>query len=117
METKRTLKPGQPGTLKYVQKYGDSLVCIRYRYDADKNLCYTTAELIVETRTWLQKSKNTSVPLSDEKSTDQIVKSDHEDTLLSIRIGYEELELRELVTSAGGKWNRQKKSGKFHQKK
>jgi hypothetical protein len=54
METKRTLKPGQPGTLKYVQQYGDSLVCIRYRYDETRNLCYTTAELIVEKRTYFK---------------------------------------------------------------
>lgn len=28
------LKPGMKGTKRLVEKYGDSLLCVRYRYDA-----------------------------------------------------------------------------------
>ncbi len=40
--------------------------------------------------------------------TQQVI-SDHEETTSSIRIQYDEIELRELVKSSGGKWNREQK--------
>lgn len=33
METRLTLRPGQPGTRKLVYKYGERLVCVRIRYE------------------------------------------------------------------------------------
>ena len=33
MEIKRTLLPGQAGTRELLRRYGDQLVCVRYRYD------------------------------------------------------------------------------------
>ena len=48
MRTKRKLRPGDPGTKKYVKTYGNDLVCIRYRYDEEKQIRYTTVELIIE---------------------------------------------------------------------
>ena len=33
METRFTLRPGQAGTRKLVERYGDRLVCVRYVYD------------------------------------------------------------------------------------
>ena len=33
MEARLKLKPGQNGTKRLVEKYGDALVCVRYRYD------------------------------------------------------------------------------------
>ena len=36
MKTRLTLKPGQKGTKKLIAEYGDTLVCIRYRYDPQK---------------------------------------------------------------------------------
>jgi hypothetical protein len=59
--------------------------------------------------------------LPDEKSiiaqtiSEQFLKEEddpdpvNQDSLLSIRIQYGELELRKLVSSAGGKWNQVKK--------
>jgi len=35
MKTWARLKPGQNGTKKIVEKYGDALVCVRYRYDSE----------------------------------------------------------------------------------
>ncbi len=34
MKTQIHLKPGQKGTKRLVEKYGDALLCVRYRYDA-----------------------------------------------------------------------------------
>ena len=48
MRTKRKLRPGDPGTKKYVKTYGNELVCVRYRYDDEKQMRYTTVELIIE---------------------------------------------------------------------
>ena len=48
MRSKRKLKPGEPGTQKFLQRYGDDLVCVRYRYDATTERRVTTVELIVE---------------------------------------------------------------------
>ena len=44
----KTLRPMQPGTLKLVQRYGDALVCVRYREDAQRTTRYTTVELIIQ---------------------------------------------------------------------
>lgn len=36
METRLRLNPGQNGTKKLVKEYGEKLVCVRYRYDAER---------------------------------------------------------------------------------
>ena len=33
MKTNKKLLPGQPGTKKLLEKYGEKLVCVRYKYD------------------------------------------------------------------------------------
>lgn len=48
METRLHLKPGQNGTKRLVQKYGDRLVCVRYRYDEVSGQRHKTVELIEE---------------------------------------------------------------------
>lgn len=50
MEVKATMKPGHNGTKKYLQKYGDQLVCVRYRYDKKRNKRQTTIELRVKAK-------------------------------------------------------------------
>ena len=47
MPTSTTLQPGQRGAKKFVSQYGDRLVCVRYRYDAQKQKRYKTVELMV----------------------------------------------------------------------
>lgn len=42
------LKPGQKGTKALVEKYGDALICVRYRYDEASRTRIKTVELIVE---------------------------------------------------------------------
>ena len=48
MDVKATLLPGINGTKSLLKKYGDQLVCVRYRYDKLKQKRYRTAEIIVE---------------------------------------------------------------------
>ena len=49
--TKASLKPGDKGTAKHYDKYGDDLICVRYRYDEKSRKRITTVELIVDTVT------------------------------------------------------------------
>lgn len=41
-------RPGQRGTQKLVTRYGDRLVCVRYRYDAAAGKRYKTVEIILD---------------------------------------------------------------------
>jgi hypothetical protein len=48
MRARRTLTPGQKGTKKLLRQYGSQLVCVRYRYGAERHLRFKTVELIIE---------------------------------------------------------------------
>jgi hypothetical protein len=50
MKSYANLKPGQKGTRRLMEKYGDSLLCVRYRYDEKRGLGLKTAEIIVEAK-------------------------------------------------------------------
>jgi len=52
MNTMRTLYPGQAGSKKWIKKFGKSLTCIRYKYDALNNKKMITVELIVDEQKW-----------------------------------------------------------------
>ena len=92
METRLTLKPGQRGTKKLLKRYGDRLVCVRYRYDRAKKKRYKTVELIVEEIEWEVKS-----PLPGPK------------TKVALRIEWGEIELGIKVKKAGGVWDAERK--------
>jgi hypothetical protein len=47
MRTLLHLKPGKKGTKQLLAQYGDRLVCVRYRYDAQRKKRFKTVELIV----------------------------------------------------------------------
>ena len=57
MQIKLSLKPWQNGTKKWVEKYADKLVTVRYRYDEEKRKRYKTVEIIVAESTWLPTEK------------------------------------------------------------
>ncbi|MFQ5881433.1 MAG: hypothetical protein ACE5I9_03010 [Candidatus Methylomirabilales bacterium] len=86
------LKPGQKGTKKLLAEYGDRLVCVRYRYDGRTKKRLKTMELIVAERDWEPKRRR----LTDE-------------TIVGVRIGLQEVELRNRAKRAGGKWNSTKR--------
>ena len=48
MKTRLTLKPGQRGTKSLAEKYGDALLCVRFRYDAELRQRLKTVELIIQ---------------------------------------------------------------------
>lgn len=52
MRARTKRRPGEPGTKAFVELYGDRLVCVRYRYDAERRRRYTTVEIIVSEGPW-----------------------------------------------------------------
>ena len=92
MDIKATLKPGQNGTKELVRRYGDRLVCVRYRYDKAKGKRYKTVERIVDEKDW--------APGVHATPTNKRV---------HVRIGYDEMDLRERIKAAGGNWSPDKK--------
>lgn len=91
MKTRVILKPGQKGTKRLVEQYGDALFCVRYRYDAKTHKQYKTVEIIVSETEW------TPPPA---KYPD--------DALVPLKIGIKEAALQEQVKSVGGRWNKEK---------
>jgi hypothetical protein len=89
MWARKKLKPGQDGTKSLLDKYGDQLLCVRYRYDEQQHLRHTTVELIVEMTKWQPPT----------------VAADH---VVGVRIGLSEVELQRKVRQAGGRWNRER---------
>lgn len=90
--TYRRIRAGQPGTKKMVEKYGEKLLYIRYRYDTEKKVKYKTVELVEESGIY----KST---LSRKKGN----------KIVELKIEYHEEELRSQIKEAGGKWNHEKK--------
>jgi hypothetical protein len=90
--TEKIIRPNQPGTKKLVERFGNDLICVRYRYDKASNKRLKTVELIVEQRNHERKSP--TIPRNK---------------LLPIRVNYRENEIRRLVKSAGGRWDNVKK--------
>lgn len=82
------LKPGQKGTKQLLALYGDRLICVRYRYDADRKKRLKTVELVVSERDW----EPPRPPFAD----DQIV---------GLRVAFADAAVREQVKQAGGTWN------------
>jgi hypothetical protein len=52
MRVRQTLRPGQRGTRRFTARYGERLVCVRYRYDAATQRRRTTVERIVDAARW-----------------------------------------------------------------
>jgi hypothetical protein len=88
MITRLKLKPGQKGTKTLVEKYGDALVCIRYRYDEATRTRIKSVELIVETK---------QLPPSK--------KFDKENSLVPVQITFGEKNLGKLARAVGGWWD------------
>ncbi len=92
MRTRLHLKPGQKGTKQLLAQYGDRLVCVRYRYDTQRKKRFKTVELIIAERDWEPPASRFTA-----------------DTMVGVRIGFAEVDMRERVKKAGGKWNRSHK--------
>ena len=82
------LRPGQKGTKGLLAQYGDRLICVRYRYDAQRRRRLKTVELVVAER-YLE-------PPPPRFAHDQIV---------GLRVAFAEAAVRDRVKQAGGTWN------------
>ena len=82
------LKPGRKGTKQLLAQYGDRLICVRYRYDAERKKRFKTVELLVEERDWQ--------PRRPRLTADQIV---------GLRVAFTAVAVRDRVKQAGGTWN------------
>lgn len=91
MKTQTHLKPGQKGTKRLVEKYGDALLCVRYRYDESRGVRLKTVEIIVE-----EKPRKLAIRFRDED-------------IVTIIVAYTEKVLRDKLKAAGGRWDPQEK--------
>jgi hypothetical protein len=66
MEARVTVRPGQRGTKKLVRRFGERLICVRYRYDASQRKRFTTVELIVDEAPWSPVGRSNPVFVSAE---------------------------------------------------
>lgn len=87
MPIRSTVHPGQRGAKKLLTQYGDRLVCVRYRYDEQRQKRLKTVELIIEEENW--------APLEAPPA----------DALVPIRIALSEVTLRQQVKQLGGRWD------------
>ncbi len=99
MDTRLHLQPGQNGTKALVRKYGERLICVRYRYDAQTKQRHKTVELIEET-----------VPWSPQGSREASLMQRAADELVLVNIGFDERALREQARRAGGYWRPEEKA-------
>jgi hypothetical protein len=95
------LRPGDNGTKKLLQKYGDRLVCVRYRYDASGGMRYKTVELVEEVYPWNGSGASQNgrpkeyTPAPNER--------------FGVKVDFHETELRDRVKAAGGIWRPRQK--------
>lgn len=85
------LKPGQKGTMRLQEKYGDSLLCVRYRFDEIRQVKLKTVEIIVEERA-----------LHTPRYKDYEV--------VQVTVAFEEDELRQQLRKMHARWDPQVKS-------
>lgn len=81
-------KPGQPGTKKYLDQFGEKLRAVRYIYDEDAASKQITIELVQDVQYW-------SPELSRLRPDD----------FVGVPIRKDEVELRAKVKKAGAYWD------------
>lgn len=91
MKSRLNLKPGQKGTKALVERYGESLLYVRYRYDEARGVRLKTVEIVVEEKPWQ--------PGMRRRDDDQV----------PVQVNYREKGLRDKLKAAGGTWNPEEK--------
>ena len=81
----KRLRPSQAGALKLARRYGDALVCVRYRHNAQGTYRYTTIELVVD-----------EAPVETRA---------HLDELVMIRIAFDDTKRRHRALAEGALWD------------
>jgi hypothetical protein len=95
METRVTLRPGDKGTKKLVQEFGQKLLCVRYRYDPVRRMRHKTVELVVESAPWDPARQS----LDGRGGS-----GGRPPVLVGVRVEYREEELRRRIKAGGGRW-------------
>jgi len=93
-----TIRAGERGTKRLVDRFGDQLLCVRYRYDAVKRERLTTVELVVD-----------RTDRRPPTTRDARWRPPEPPRWVKLRIAYEETELRQRVKAAGGRWRKDEK--------
>lgn len=82
------LKPGQKGTVRLKEKYGEALLCVRYRFDEIRQVKVKTVELIV-----------------DEKPL--VMPRFRNEEMVPVSVAFDEVELREQLRTMRARWDGQ----------
>lgn len=85
----KRLAPDQPGALRHARRFGDKLVCVRYRHDLEAHRRYTTVELIVD-----------EAPIRDPRQL-----HGKAIPMVAIRLVVGESTLRQSLQAHGGLWD------------
>ena len=75
----------QPGALKLARRFGDALVCVRYRHDPEGRYRYTTVELVVD-----------EAPVERRADLDATV---------MVHLAFNDTELQQLARAHGARWD------------
>jgi hypothetical protein len=94
VETRLTLRPGDKGTRKLVERFGDRLLRVRYVYDAASRQRLKTVELIVHSAPWVPRQR---------------APRRRDDDIVAVRIRYDEADLRERAKRLGAIWRHAQK--------
>lgn len=89
----KTLRPGAPGAKRLLDRFGKSLVCVRYRHDPETDARLTTVELILE-----------AVQPRRRRSTDRADSLPSPGPVVEVKVHYRETDLRAQIKRAGGRW-------------
>ena len=83
MRVVKKLAPTSRGAIKLHEQFGETMICVRHRVDANAKIRFTTVELLVG-----------SAPIKTRS-----------EQLVEVKIDWEEQSLREIVKRAGAKWD------------
>jgi len=104
MQVTKRLAPGKNGTKRYVNRFGERLLFVRYRQDRQAQKRYTTVELIVDEQTLIpQVPRNKAIfPLATEN--------------VYVKIEYHETALRQKAKQHGAIWLVEQKRWKMRRR-
>lgn len=102
MKVIKKINPGKAGSKKYLQRYSNRLLCVRYRYDEANQQQLTTIEYIVDRKPCPKLNPETQRELFP-----------HPNRHVLVEIEFHEQVLRKQVKQHGGKWLKDKRMWKL----
>ena len=100
MEIRTVRKPGDKGTQALLQKYGERLVCIRYRYDPMHKKRFKTIELIIAEQVWQPPESH---PQEDKETG--LAPKRYYTRRVGVHVGFQETGLRKQIKATGVMWD------------